>query len=556
MALNGHAAGFRLKAREPTRGSARLRPSLHPWPPHYRPHPQGVLAHSSLATGWDLTRTHRQALELSTTIPSWLMPAGAAGSPPPPPGLNSPWRRFHDRRVSSTSASLGVASAALRNPRAIDGFSSLAVTVALGGLPMAKSVHGGHIAAFRRRARGDDSPRALDAAQSQRDAWKSAAKTSALALFQETQQTCCCSSFTLRPRQFDFSCSPCLSRPLIAEVQHRCSVRDILVARRIRTDAEIAATVAASRVKSGPRAGPYPSSDLSAAPAIAAYLLYRLCGSCPELRACDGRGEVLVSAWGGAVGAPLLFALSPPVPHPAKIVQGASSPARTSPPRTTIASPISAGPGSSSSASAPISQPAWKRGAVDLAGGYNTTMDISAPRRMRRVHSSGERGATPSRRLGRKRLLTLSRQAGCRRRTAKVHSALPDKPTRTTISTRRKTAACAELAEVARLPQLNGWAKTRASDCQCLDSCPKTGRAAGGPSSTNPDIRACRSNSAQWPAWCSLDGLSLRVGGGTVARRQSGSGKRLQGGDYGHPPSTPSSPRQILTTIRLQPAWC
>jgi predicted glycosyltransferase len=197
--------------------------------------------------------------------------------------------------------------------------AGLDVTVAFGGRPVAEVPFAGARLALLPPATiaGEDFANILDAEGCPiDDAWKAARRDALLEVWRRTQpDVVLLELFPFGRRQFRFELMPLLEairaergRPRVA-----CSVRDILVAKRTARDAETAATIRrffdAVLVHGDPGIIPF-GATFSAADAIADLIRYTgYVAAAPEPAAgTEGAGEVIVSAGGGAVGAPLLAA--------------------------------------------------------------------------------------------------------------------------------------------------------------------------------------------------------------------------------------------------------
>ena len=198
--------------------------------------------------------------------------------------------------------------------------SGLDVTVALGGSPLAGVPFRGVRVAELPPARiaGEDFSTILDAEGRPVDAaWKAQRREALLALFRTTApDALLVELFPFGRRQFRFELLPLLEeagrsrpRPRVA-----CSVRDILVAaKRPGRDAEVVATLRrffdAILVHGDPALIRF-EATFGAAGEIADLLRYTGYVASADVPAepAEGDAEVLVSAGGGAVGTPLLFA--------------------------------------------------------------------------------------------------------------------------------------------------------------------------------------------------------------------------------------------------------
>lgn len=198
--------------------------------------------------------------------------------------------------------------------------AGLDVTVALGGMPLpGVPFRGARIAELPpARIAGADFSTILDAEGRPVDAaWQTRRREALLSLFRSAApDVLLIELFPFGRRQFRFELLPLLEeaqrsrpRPCVA-----CSVRDILVAsKRSGRDAEVVATLQrffdAVLVHGDPALIPF-GATFGAACEIAGLLRYTgyVAGREDSAEAAEGDGEVLVSAGGGAVGAPLLFA--------------------------------------------------------------------------------------------------------------------------------------------------------------------------------------------------------------------------------------------------------
>jgi len=267
--------------------------------------------------------------------------------------------------------------------------AGLQVTVALGGRPLPEvafrcasvaQLPPATIAGEDFSTLLDDTGRPVDAA------WKEARCAALLSLYRELDpDVLLVELFPFGRRPFRFELIPLLEavhasspRPRVA-----CSVRDILVgARKPGREAETVATLRASfdaiLVHGDPKLIPF-KATFAAAGEIADLIRYtgyvaESAGPAPPA----GIGEVLVSAGGGAVGAPLLFAalrakpLSPLPDRTWRIIAGPNFPAELQ-----AALAAEAGPGIVVERFRP-EFPALLAGcAVSISqAGYNTTMDI------------------------------------------------------------------------------------------------------------------------------------------------------------------------------------
>ena len=199
--------------------------------------------------------------------------------------------------------------------------SGLDVTVALGGPPLADvPFRGARVAQLPpARIAGEDFSTIIDDAGRPADeAWRAARRGALLDLSASVRpDVLIIELFPFGRRQFRFELIPLLEtvhrvpeRPRIA-----CSARDILVAsKRPGRDAETVETLRryfdAVLVHGDPGLIPFDATFASAS-AIADLIRYTGYVTSParhDLELSGGAGEVLVSAGGGAVGAPLLLA--------------------------------------------------------------------------------------------------------------------------------------------------------------------------------------------------------------------------------------------------------
>jgi predicted glycosyltransferase len=196
----------------------------------------------------------------------------------------------------------------------------LDVTVAFGGRPVAEVGFGGlHVAALPAATiANEDFSNLLDAVGSPiDDTWKARRRAALLDLYHAADpDLVLIELFPFGRRQFRFELEPLLEaihaakrRPLVA-----CSVRDILVeAKKSGRDQETVATLRrwfdAVLVHGDPALIPF-GATFRAADAIADLIHYTgyVGAAGTSAGPADGHGEVLVSAGGGAVGAPLLAA--------------------------------------------------------------------------------------------------------------------------------------------------------------------------------------------------------------------------------------------------------
>jgi predicted glycosyltransferase len=198
--------------------------------------------------------------------------------------------------------------------------AGLDVTVALGGEPMAevpfRSVRVADLPPAK--ISGEDFSTLLDASgQPVDEVWKVARAAVLLDLYRRTApDVVLMELFPFGRRQFRFELLPLLEaihaeprRPRVV-----CSVRDILVAKnKPQRDAEIVAVLRryfdAVLVHGDPALIPF-EATFPAAREIADLIRYTGYVAAPDRGATQdgGEGEVLVSAGGGAVGAPLLLA--------------------------------------------------------------------------------------------------------------------------------------------------------------------------------------------------------------------------------------------------------
>ena len=269
----------------------------------------------------------------------------------------------------------------------------LDVTVALGGPPLPGiRFRGAKIAELpAARIANEDFSTLLDAAGRPVDeSWKAARKAALLELARRTApDVVLVELFPFGRRQFRFELIPLLEQ--FAEIAPRpriaCSVRDILVAsRKPGRDAEIVSILRRFfdrvLVHGDPTLIPF-GATFDAVPQIADLIRYTGYITAPAEPAAgagpdDGAGEVLISAGGGAVGAPLLRAamgarpLTPLADHVWRFLTGPNLPddefnelARGADGRTIVERFQADFPARLKTAALSISQ-----------AGYNTTMDI------------------------------------------------------------------------------------------------------------------------------------------------------------------------------------
>jgi predicted glycosyltransferase len=196
----------------------------------------------------------------------------------------------------------------------------LDVTVALGGPPVpGVSFRGLRVVHLPpARIAGEDFSTLIDERGTPvDDAWKAMRRRALLDLFKETApDVLLIELFPFGRRQFRFELIPLLETAHARDPRPRvaCSVRDILVAaKRPGRDAEIVEAVRrwfdVVLVHGSPEVVPF-DATFAAAGEIADLIRYTGYVAAPaDIDAPEGgHGEVIVSAGGGAVGAPLLFA--------------------------------------------------------------------------------------------------------------------------------------------------------------------------------------------------------------------------------------------------------
>jgi predicted glycosyltransferase len=212
--------------------------------------------------------------------------------------------------------------------------AGLDVTVALGGAPVPDVPFAGvrTIALPPAHIAGEDFGMLLDAdGNAVDDAWKARRAEALLALFRSLRpDIVLLELFPFGRRQFRFELLPLLQaarettpRPLVA-----ASVRDILVSARKPGRAEEAVAIARSfldaiLVHADPRVVAF-GATFPLADHLASLIRYTgyVAPPPPAITSAEGVGEIVVSAGGGAVGSPLLFAAL--AARPATIVRGAT----------------------------------------------------------------------------------------------------------------------------------------------------------------------------------------------------------------------------------------
>jgi len=199
------------------------------------------------------------------------------------------------------------------------GAAGLDVTVAYGGLPFPEVPFRGVRLAQLPSATiaGEDFSTLLNAAGAPvDDAWLAKRRAALLDLYRSMDpDVVLIELFPFGRRQFRFELTPLLEtiharnpRPRVA-----CSVRDILVTRKPGRAEEAAETLRryfdAVLVHGDPALIPF-EATFSAAERISDLIRYTgyVCAAAESAEASAGQDEVVVSAGGGAVGAPLLFA--------------------------------------------------------------------------------------------------------------------------------------------------------------------------------------------------------------------------------------------------------
>jgi predicted glycosyltransferase len=197
--------------------------------------------------------------------------------------------------------------------------AGLDVTVALGGRPVSEvPFRGIRISQLPvAQIANEDFSTLLDAGgQPVGEAWKAERRAALLDLFRASEpDVLLIELYPFGRRQFAFELIPLLEEAHFQERPPRiaCSVRDILVAsRKPGRDAEVTEVLRrffdAVLVHGDPGLIPF-EATFPPARRIAGLIRYTgyVAASAPETESIKGAGEVLVSAGGGAVGAPLLF---------------------------------------------------------------------------------------------------------------------------------------------------------------------------------------------------------------------------------------------------------
>jgi len=197
--------------------------------------------------------------------------------------------------------------------------AGLEVTVAYGGLPFPEVPFAGVRLAQLPAATiaNEDFSTLLDAAGTPvDDAWLAARRDALLDLYRATKpDVVLIELYPFGRRQFRFELTPLLETIHAAEKRPRvaCSVRDILVVRKPGRAEETVETLRryfdAVLVHGDPALIPF-GETFSAADRISDLIRYTgyVCATADAEASDAGAGEVIVSAGGGAVGAPLLFA--------------------------------------------------------------------------------------------------------------------------------------------------------------------------------------------------------------------------------------------------------
>jgi predicted glycosyltransferase len=268
--------------------------------------------------------------------------------------------------------------------------AGLEVTVALGGKPMPEAPFAGVTVAELPPATiaNEDFSALLDAdGRPVDDAWKTRRRAALLGVYQSiAPDAVLIELYPFGRRQFVFELVPLLELVRRSERRPRvaCSVRDVLVAsRKPGRDAEVAAIARrffdAVLVHGDPALIPF-DATFPAASEIADLIRYTgyVAGEAADGAAPVGHDEVIVSAGGGAVGAPLLLAAlaaRPATPLAGKVWRFIAGPnlaepdyrrlAATSDDRTVVERFRYDFPSRLGAAALSISQ-----------AGYNTTMDI------------------------------------------------------------------------------------------------------------------------------------------------------------------------------------
>jgi predicted glycosyltransferase len=369
--------------------------------------------------------------------------------------------------------------------------AGLDVTVALGGRPLPDVPFSGMRVAQLPPARiaGEDFSTLVDEHGSPVDeTWRATRREALFKLYEETDpDVVLIELYPFGRRQFRFELLPLLEhihgqepKPFVAS-----SVRDILVAsRKPGRDAEVTAVLRmffdAVFVHGDPALIPF-ERTFPAASDIADLIRYTgyVTGPAAEARSAEGQGEVLVSAGGGAVGAPLLRAALAARPltelkdHVWRLLTGPNLPAdvydqlSAVADRNTIVERFRPDfPARLGVAALSISQ-----------AGYNTTMDLLRSG-VRAVVIPYETGGETEQRLrseilASKGLLTVvpADELSPERLAAAVAAALKTSPNPAGIDTSGAARTASMVSDLARRrrPGERHSAETKLGDCQLLE---------------------------------------------------------------------------------------